>query len=68
VHCFACQIFGIYHAYEIYQNFDSWIGLNRKDKLSLTWGVVSTVAMIVFTPAYAVLEYQRRQIGKKDKV
>ncbi|KAH8786502.1 hypothetical protein BGZ57DRAFT_1002068 [Hyaloscypha finlandica] len=65
VYCFVCQIFSTYRAYEIYQNFDSWVGLNRKDKFFLAWGVVSIVAMTFFTAAYAVLEYRRRQTGKK---
>ncbi|PMD23469.1 hypothetical protein NA56DRAFT_657497 [Hyaloscypha hepaticicola] len=64
---FVCQIFYTYRAYEIYQNFDSWVSLNRKDKKFLAWGVVSTVVMAFFTAGYAVVEYQRRQIGKKDK-
>jgi hypothetical protein len=68
VSCFVCQIFSIYRAYEIYQNYNSWDGLNRKDKVFLAWGVVSTVAITLFTPAYTVLEYQTRQMGKKDKV
>jgi len=67
VYCFVCQIFSTYRAYEIYQDFDSWVGLNRKDKFFLAWGVVSTVIMAFFTTAYAVLEYWRRQMGKKDK-
>jgi hypothetical protein len=68
VYCFACQIFNTYHAYEIYQDFDSWVGLNRKDKFFLAWGVVSAVIMAFFTAAYAVLAYWRRQMGKKDKM
>lgn len=67
-YCFVCQIFFTYRAYEIYQNFDSWVGLNRKKKFSLAWGVVSTVIMAFFTAGYAVVEYRRREIGKKDKV
>jgi hypothetical protein len=65
---FVCQIFSTYRAYEIYQKFDSWVGLNRKEKFFLVWVVVSTVIMASFTPAYAVVEYRRIQIGKKDKV
>ncbi|KIM95575.1 hypothetical protein OIDMADRAFT_21009 [Oidiodendron maius Zn] len=68
VYCFACQIFSAYRAYEIYQTFDGWVGLNRKDKFFLAWGVVSTIAMAFFTPAYAVLEYRTRQMGGKAKV
>jgi hypothetical protein len=61
-------MFFTYRAYGIYQNFDSWDGLNRKKKFSLAWGVVSTVIMAFFTVAYAVVEYRRRQKGKKDEV
>lgn len=67
-YCFVCQIFSTYRAYEIYQDFDNWVGLNRKEKFFLAWGIVSTIIMAFFTVAYVVLEYRRRQIGKKDKV
>jgi hypothetical protein len=68
MYCFVCQISSTYRAYEIYQKFGSWVGLNRKDKFTLAWGAVSTVIMTFFTAAYAVLEYRRRQIGEKNKV
>jgi len=68
VYCFVCQIFSTYRAYEIYQDFDSWVGLNRKDKFFLAWGVVSTVVTAFFMAAYAVLEYRRRQMGERDKL
>ena len=63
--CFVFQIYSTYRAYEIYQNFDSWVGLHRKDKIFLAWTIATTVIMPFFTAAYAVVEYRRRQIGKK---
>ena len=68
MYCFVCQIFSAYRAYEIYQTFDGWVGLNRKDQFFLAWGVVSTIAMAFFTPAYTVLEYRTRQMRGKGKV
>lgn len=63
--CFACQTFGAYRAYGIYQSFDTWDALNGTDQFNLAWGVVSTVVMTGFTAAYVVAEYREMQSGKK---
>lgn len=68
VYCFVCHIFSTYRAYPIYQDIDSWFNLNRKDKLTVAWGVVSTVVTAIFTVAYAVLEYRRRWMGALNKI
>jgi hypothetical protein len=68
MYCFVCHIFSHYRAYETYQNFERWVDLNRKDKVVLAWGFVSTVVMAIFTAAYAVLEYRTRQKRRKDRV
>ncbi len=59
------QMYSTYRAFGIYQNFDSWVGLKRKDKIFLAWAIVCIVAMPFFTAGYAAVEYRRRQIGEK---
>ncbi|KFY30628.1 hypothetical protein V493_01789 [Pseudogymnoascus sp. VKM F-4281 (FW-2241)] len=67
VYGFASLIVNTYRAYKIYQTFDSWVALNRDDKINLAWGIASFAFMAVLTAPYTVVEYRRRQMGKKDK-
>jgi hypothetical protein len=67
LYCVVCQVFSIYRAYEIYKNFDSWDGLNRKEKVTLSWGVISAFAMVFFTAAYTTLECKRRETRENVK-
>lgn len=67
-YCFACQLYSIYRAYEVYQDFGCWDDLSRKDKILLAWGVGSTAVMATFAAAYTVLEYRTRLAKKKDKM
>jgi hypothetical protein len=67
LYCFVSQVLSIYWAYGVYQRFNSWEDLSRKEKVLLAWGVVSAVAMVVFTSFHSILEYQGRE-EKKVKV
>ncbi|KAI1174523.1 hypothetical protein F4777DRAFT_579829 [Nemania sp. FL0916] len=58
LYCLINQVFSTLRAWEIYQDFQGWGNLNRKNKFFLTWGAVTTVAMAFFTLGWVVLEYR----------
>ncbi|KAI1270433.1 hypothetical protein F5Y18DRAFT_421926 [Xylariaceae sp. FL1019] len=64
LNCLVGHTFSAWRAYTIYQDFDSWGSLSRGNKVELAWGFIATVAMVVFTPAYVVVEYQRMKRGQ----